>query len=198
VAPPPPPPPPQPPQKTTSTVVQPKLPLPPIPQPPAPAESATHQQHVVKAPVPLSQSVLNTLQNLKTLQKQDKPPPSTYNPDAGGAPNGGGNPNSTANSQLSGADRNAIGAHVKPCWSIDAGAPGVATFSVFLDVTTDATGTVRAASIDPKSQGNMGDPYYNAYANRAIDAVMNYQCATLPLPSYMLGQVQKFVFQFSP
>jgi len=198
LAPTPPPPPPQPPQKTTSTVVQPKLPLPPIPQPPAPAQSPTHQQHVVKTPVPLSQSVLNTLQDLKTLQKQDKAPTSTYNPDAGGAPNGGGSPNSTANSMLSGADRNAIGAHVRPCWDIDAGAPGVAGFSVFLDVTTDAQGIVRQAVIDPQSQANMTSPYYAAYANRAIDAVMNAECATLPLPPYMLGQVQTFVFNFSP
>jgi hypothetical protein len=197
-APTPPPPPPQPPQKTTSTVVQPKIPLPPIPQPPAPSQSPTHQQQVVKAPVPLSSAVLNTLLNLKTIQKQDKPPTSTYNPASGGAPDGGGNPNSPANSQLSGADRGAIGAHVRPCWSIDAGAPGVATFSVYLDVTTDGTGTVRQATIDPQSQGNMGDPLYAAYANRAVDAVMNVQCATLPLPSYMLGQNQTFIFQFSP
>jgi hypothetical protein len=194
----PPPPPPQPPQKTTSTVVQPKIPLPPVPQPPAPAQSPTHQKNIVKTPAPMSQSVLNTLEKLRALQKQETPPTAKYNPDQGGAPNGGGSPNSTANSRLSGADRAAIGSHVRPCWGIDAGAPGVASFSVFLDVTTDATGTVRNAVIDPKSQGNMGDPIYAAYASRAVDAVMNYQCATLPLPSYMLGQSQTFIFQFSP
>jgi hypothetical protein len=198
-APTPPPPPPAPPQKTTSTLVQPKLPLPPMPQPPAPApQSQTHQQHVVKTPVPLSSAVLNTLQNLKTLQKQDKPPTSTYNPDSGGAPNGGGNPNSAANSQLSGADKGAIGAHVRPCWNIDAGAPGVATFSVNLTVTTDPTGTVRNAVVAPQDQGKLSDPIYAAYANDAINAVMNYQCATLPLPPYMLGKVQSFNFLFNP
>jgi outer membrane biosynthesis protein TonB len=198
VAPTPPPPPPQPPQKVTSQVVQPKIPLPPIPQPPAPDQSPTHQKNVVKTPAPLSQSVLNTLLKLQALQKQEQPPTAHYNPDQGGAPNGGGSPNSTANSRLSGADRDAIGAHVRPCWTIDAGAPGVSTFSVLLDVTTDATGTVRAAQVDPRSQGNMGDPFYAEYANRAIDAVMNYQCANLPLPPYMLGQTQTFTFQFTP
>jgi outer membrane biosynthesis protein TonB len=198
VAPTPPPPPPQPPQKTTSTVVQPKLPLPPVPQPPAPAQSPTHQQHVVKTPAPLSKSVLNTLEKLEALQKQDKPPTAHYNPDQGGAPNGGGSPNSTANSKLSGADRNAIGAHVKPCWTIDAGAPGVSSFSVHLLVQTDGTGTVRNAQVAPDDQSKMSDPIYNAYANRAVQAVMNVQCATLPLPSYMLGQNQTFIFQFSP
>jgi outer membrane biosynthesis protein TonB len=198
VAPTPPPPPPQPPQKTTSTVVQPKLPLPPVPQPPAPAQSPTHQPNVVKTPAPLSQSVLNTLIKLQALQKQEQPPTAHYNPDQGGAPNGGGSNQSTANSRLSGADRAAIGNHVRPCWGIDAGAPGVAGFSVNLLVTTDATGTVREAEVAPQDQGRLGDPIFAAYAQRAVDAVMNYQCATLPLPPNMLGSVQTFLFNFSP
>ncbi len=198
VAPTPPPPPPQPPQKSTSTVVQPKLPLPPMPQPPAPAQSPTHQQHVVKTPAPLSQSVLNTLLKLQALQKQTAPPTAHYNPDQGGAPNGGGSNQSTANSRLSGADRNAIGAYVRRCWSIDAGAPGVQGFSVNLLVTTDATGIVREAEVAPEDQGRLGDPIFAAYAQRAVDAVMNYQCATLPLPPTMIGSNQTFIFNFNP
>jgi hypothetical protein len=179
-------------------VVQPKLPLPPQPQPPAPAQSPTHQQNVVKTPVPLSKSVLNTLMKLQALQKQVKPPTHAYNPDQGGAVNGGGSTQSTANSRLSGADRGAIGSHVRPCWGIDAGAPGVDTFSVELQVKTDATGTVREAVVADQDQGKMSDPIFNAYAQRAIQAVLNYQCATLPLPSYMLGQPQTFLFDFKP
>jgi neural Wiskott-Aldrich syndrome protein len=178
-------------------VVQPKLPLPPVPQPPAPAQSPTHQQQVVKTPAPLSQSVLNTLLKLQALQKQEKPPTAHYNPDQGGAPNGGG-VQSTSNSRLSGADRDAIGNHVRPCWTVDAGAPGLSTFSVELMVTTDATGTVREATVAPQDQSKLGDPFFNAYSQRAIAAVMNYQCATLPLPSYMLGQTQTFLFDFKP
>jgi hypothetical protein len=197
-APAPPPPPPQPPQKTTSTMVQPKVPLPPAKQPPAPSQSPTHQQNITKNPAPLSQSVLNTLLKLQALQKQVQPPTAHYNPDQGGAPNGGGSNQSTANSRLSGADRDAIGNHVRPCWTVDAGAPGIDTFSVNLMVTTDATGTVREAVVAPQDQDKLGDPIFNAYAQRAIEAVMNYQCATLPLPSYMLGQTQTFLFNFTP
>jgi outer membrane biosynthesis protein TonB len=178
--------------------VQPKLPMPPQPQPPAPAQSPTHQQHVVKTPAPLSQNVLNTLMKLQALQKQTQPPTAHYNPEQGGAPNGGGSNQSTANSKLSGADRNAIGNHVRPCWTIDAGAPGVAGFHVLLNVTTDATGTVRQAVVAPEDQGKLSDPFFNAYAQRAINAVQNYRCATLPLPSYMLGHNQTFTFEFSP
>ena len=179
-------------------MVQPKLPLPPVPQPPAPAQSPTHQQHVTKNPAPLSQSVLNTLLKLQALQKQETPPTAHYNPDQGGAPNGGGSNKSTANSRLSGADRDAIGAHVRQCWSIDAGAPGVSSFSVQLLVTTDATGTVREAEVAPQSMGQMSDPVFAAYANRAMDALRDYRCATLPLPSSMMGQNQTFIFDFSP
>jgi hypothetical protein len=44
----------------------------------------------------------------------------------------------------------------------------------------------------------MSDPVYAAFANRAVDAVMNYQCASLPLPPFMLGHNQTFIFSFSP
>ena len=188
---------PPPPQKPTPPVKQPVKPTKEV-KPPAAVQSATHQQHDVKNPLPLSKDVLNTLSKLRVNQKQDKPPTAQYNPDQGGAPHGGGSPNSTANSGLSEADRNAIGAHVRPCWGIDAGAPGVQNFSVQLLVTTDASGTVRQAVIAPASQGNMGDPIYAAYAQRAVAAVENYQCATLPLPSNMLGKVNTFLFNFTP
>jgi outer membrane biosynthesis protein TonB len=194
----PPPPPPRPPQKQTSTAPQPKLPLPPVKQPPAPAQSPTHQRQVTKNPAPLSKSVLNTLMKLQALQKQTQPPTAHYNPDQGGAPNGGGSKNSTANSRLSGADRNAIGNHVRPCWTVDAGAPGLAGFSVQLQVTTDGTGTVREAHVAAADQGKMSDPVYAAFAQRAVDAVMDFHCATLPLPSYMLGHTQTFIFDFTP
>ena len=194
---PPPPPPPRPPQKVTSPA-KPTPPKPIVPKPPAPDKSATHQPHDVKNPMPLSQNVLNTLSQLRVNQKQEKAPTSQYNPDQGGAPHGGGSPNSTANSQLNEADRNAIGAHVRPCWGIDAGAPGVDKFAVQLLVTTDASGTVREARVAPASQGNMGDPIYAAFAQRAVAAVENYQCATLPLPHNMLGSVHSFLFNFTP
>jgi hypothetical protein len=193
----PPPPPPKPPQKTVSTVVQPNIPLPPMPQPPAPAQSPTHQQNITKNPAPMSKTVLNTLAKLRALQQQTTPPTSAYNPDQGGVQSSN-NAQMTANAGLSGADKGAIGAHVRPCWNIDAGAPGVSTFSVNLMVTTDSTGTVRQAVVAPQDQSKLGDPIFYAYANDAINAVMNVQCATLPLPSYMLGQNQTFLFNFTP
>ena len=194
---PPPPPPPRPqehpkvvPPKTTRTRVQ---------QKPAPAEkSPTTQKHTVKKPAPMSQSVLNTLQKLRSLEKQKHAPTARYNPEQGGAPNGGGARMSTANSRLSASDRDAIASEVQPCWGIDAGAPGVSKFSVLLQVITDASGVVREAEVAPADQGKLSNPVFAAFAQRAVAAVKNYQCAKLPLPSYMLGQPQKFVFRFTP
>jgi neural Wiskott-Aldrich syndrome protein len=194
-----PPPPPVPPQKTTSATPTKQNPKP-VVKPPAAMQSPTHQQHDIKTPAPLSQSVQNTLLKLQALQKQEQPPKAVYNPDAGGAPNGGGSPNSTSNSGLSGPDRAAIGSHVRPCWNVDAEAQGLSGFSVLLQVTTDATGTVREAEVSPQNTGDMSNPLYNAFAQRAIAAVENYQCANLGpyLPSSMLGQNQTFIFQFTP
>jgi hypothetical protein len=96
------------------------------------------------------------------------------------------------------ANSTAIGNHAQPCWKIDAGAPSVSSFSVDLLVTTDSTGTVREAQVAPQDLGRMSDPAYAAFAKRALDAVMDYRCATLPLPSYMLGHNQTFIFSFSP
>ncbi|MCW8306908.1 hypothetical protein AruPA_07650 [Acidiphilium sp. PA] len=195
----PPPPPPHPPQKKTEVKPAKKLPLPPKKQPPTPAQkSPTSQKHVVKTPAPMSQSVLNTIAKLRSLEKQKKAPTAKYNPRQGGAPQGGGTKMSTANSGLSAAQRNAIGSEVQPCWGIDAGAPGVSSFSVLLQVVTDASGVVREAEVAPADQGKLSDPVFSAFAQRAVDAVKNYQCAKLPLPPYMLGSVHTFIFRFTP
>jgi len=192
------PPPPKTQPKSTSTAQSPPLPMPPPPMPPAPSQSTTHQLHVVKTPVPLSKSVVNTLQFLHTLQNQDKAPTSVYNPDAGGAQDAGGSATSTATTGLTQADKDAIGNHVRPCWDIDGEAPNVGQMSVLLDVQTDGAGTVHNAMVDPADQDKLTDPLFNAFAQRAINAVMNVQCATLPLPQSMLGQDQTFTFHFAP
>ena len=196
----PPPPPPKPPQKQQSTVPQPKLPLPPKKQPPAPAQSPTHQRQETKNPAPLSQTVQNTLMKLQALQKQKQPPTAHYNPQQGGAPNGGGSTQSTENTGLNAAERAAIGAHVRPCWTVDAGAPGLSGFAVHLIVTTDAAGVARVAVVAPEDQDKMSDPLFRAFADRAIAAVTNYQCADFSkyLPTYMLGKPHTFPFYFTP
>ena len=46
--------------------------------------------------------------------------------------------------------------------------------------------------------GKLSDPVFQAFAERAIRAVEDVRCATLPLPKQMLGKVNKLTFRFSP
>ncbi len=190
-----PPPPPVPPQKHPSTTPEKEKPQ---AKPPTSLKSATHQPHDVKAPQVMSPAQLAQLLNSHAIQKQVQPPKAVYNPDQNTAPDAGGSPNSTANAGLSGPDRTAIGNHVRPCWGVDAEAQGLSSFQVLLTVTTDAGGTVREAEVSPQNSGDMSNPIYFAFTQRAVAAVMNATCATLPLPSNMLGSNQTFSFIFTP
>jgi len=126
-----------------------------------------------------------------------KTPTARYNPAQGGAPHGGGSPNATAG--LSAAERGAIGDHVRECWTIDAGAEGIQTMKVLLTVQTDAAGTVRNAVIAGSDVGRAAsDPVFQAFAERAVRAVEDYRCATLPLPPALVGKPETFTFRFSP
>jgi len=42
------------------------------------------------------------------------------------------------------------------------------------------------------------DPVFRAFAERAIRAVLDPRCASLPLPRNMLGQPRTLTFRFSP
>jgi len=192
-----PPPPPRHPRTTESHSTQTKAP-PQSAKNAAPPKSVSHNEHVVKAPPVLTTAQLQQLLKFESSAPQTQPPKAVYNPDQGGAPKGGGTPQTTSNSGLTGADRDAIGAHVKPCFNVDDGAVGLSTFSVELLVQTGPDGTVHEAQVAPQDLSKLGDPVFNAYAQRAIDAVMNYQCATLPLPPNMLGHNQTLLFNFTP
>lgn len=99
-------------------------------------------------------------------------------------------------SELSATQRGMIGAHVRPCWTKDAATP--ATFSIMLNVVTDATGTVRAATVANEDQSKLFDHLFSEFAERAVRAVMDVRCATLPLPNKMLGHINNLTFRFSP
>jgi hypothetical protein len=99
---------------------------------------------------------------------------------------------------FSGKELQAIANEVRPCWGIDAGAPGVQRFSVLLKVTTDSSGVVRSVGIAPKDREKLTDPLFAAFADRAVEAVRNSMCAALPLPARMLGRPRTFVFRYRP
>jgi hypothetical protein len=140
----------------------------------------------------------NTLEKLRQLAEQKKPPTAKYNPQEGGAQNGGGNPLSNDTSALSASQRGAIGDHVRACWTYDPGALGVDKLRVMLQVTTDATGVARVATVTGDDQARMSDPVFRAFAERAINAVLDPRCANLPLPNTLLGKNNVLTFRFSP
>jgi hypothetical protein len=195
IAPPPPASPPTPPQ------AQPPLPTPPLPVPPPPIpappspQSATSQPN----PTPESTALQNTLEKLRSLQRQTQPPKARYNPQSGGAPNGGGNPQSDDTSALSAAQRGAIGDFVRRCWNTDPGMLDLDKMQVLLTVTTDAGGVVRDAVVAPEDVGRVsGNMRLRVFSERAVRAVRDPNCANLPLPQNMLGQIRTFTFRFRP
>jgi hypothetical protein len=142
--------------------------------------------------------VQNTLEKLRALQRQSEAPKSRANPSQGGAPKGGGNPQGDATSQLTGDQRGAIGDAVRRCWTYDSGALGADKFRVLLSVVVDEAGVARRAVVTGDDLGRMSDPRFRAFAERAVRAVLDAQCANLPLPKTLLGRQNTLTFRFSP
>jgi hypothetical protein len=138
------------------------------------------------------------MERLRALQRQTRPPTARANPQAGGAPNAGGSRNGDITAGLSAAQQGAIGEKVRECWTKDAGALDIERQSVQLIVTYDDRGVVREAAIGDDDRNKMGDPRFRAFAERAVRAVRDVRCASLPLPQAELGKVGKLTFRFKP
>jgi hypothetical protein len=212
----PPPPPPAPPAATVTKVIDTAKLLPPPPteqaealKPPPPAkippskepptqarpvESETHQPNETRNPAPDTKSLLNTLDKFLTLAKQDKPPKAVVNPSASSPRKG---PNVTG--ALNPGQKKAIGDEVRRCYSEDTAAKDYATYYADIEVTVDATGEVREVKLMPDSAGRAAADFaYRAFAERAERAVLDPQCAKLPLPANILGTTAKLSFRFRP
>lgn len=195
---PPPPAPPSPPREAIAHLVRPP-PLPPPPDKPPPAKpSQTAQPNVTRNTAPDSAELAATLLRLRQQQRQPEPPRAQPNPRAGGQPNSGGNPISNDTDALSAARRAAIGAHVRECWTKDPGAIDLEGMSVVLTVVTDGNGTARMVSVGAGDRGKLADPVFRAFTERAVRAVMDVRCATLPLPRSLLGRNNDLTFRFRP
>jgi hypothetical protein len=172
---------------------------PPLPEldPPAPP-STTAQPNITKNPAPDSTSLNNSLERLRSLQQQQKPPTAKPNPKAGGAPSAGGNPKGDITATLSQQQMGAIGERVRECWTKDPGALDLEKMSAYMTVQVDASGTVRRAGPAEEEQSRMSDPRFRAFVERAQRALLSTQCATLPLPKDKLGAPQTLTFRFRP
>ena len=148
--------------------------------------------------MPDTDTLQNTLEKLRANQKQTKPPSARANPVQGGAPNAGGSRAGDITATLSEQQRGAIGAKVRECWTKDDGALGIEKMSVQLVVTVDPEGVARDAQVGDQDRGRMGDPRFRAFAERAVRAVRDPHCASLPLPPSDLGKISTLTFRFKP
>jgi hypothetical protein len=195
---PPPPAPPAPAHEAPPQLITPPPVPPPLVKPPPLPPSQTAQPNVTQNMAPNSSAMEATLLKLRQMQRQTQPPRARPNPRAGGQPDSGGNPASDDTEALSAAQRGDIGSHVRECWTKDSGALGLDKMSVVLNVVTDPTGTARVATVADEDKGKLSDPAFQAFAERAVRAVMDVRCATLPLPHQMLGRVNNLTFRFRP
>jgi hypothetical protein len=165
--------------------------------PPPSPPSSTSQPNPTKNPAPDSTALDNTLERLRSGLKQGDTKNRTAAQHGGAATAGGGPRDDTAG--LSAGQRGAVGDSVRRCWTTDAGMLDLDKMQVLLSVTTDASGTVRMAAVAPEDQGRVsGNPRLRVFSERAVRAVLDPQCANLPLPSAMLGQTRVFTFRFRP
>lgn len=88
----------------------------------------------------------------------------------------------------------AISDRIRECWAGDTAALDFDKLSARLLITIDSGGTIRDAQITQLPGGTVG----RAFAERARRAALSSQCATLPLPSTMLGSTQTFEITFKP
>jgi hypothetical protein len=168
-----------------------------VPPPPAPP-SRTSQPNPTRNAAPESNELNNTLEKLRALQAQTKPPTARPNPNAGGAPNGGGSRTGDINAQLSATQRGAIGERVRECWTKDAGALDLEKMSATVVVTIDGAGTPRLVETGDADRGRLSDPRFRAFFERARRAILDAKCADWGLPRDKLGTTQKLSFIFKP
>lgn len=173
----------------------PPLPLPPrpVPPPPEPSQQAgTGQTQAVQRPQERSQSVLNTLERLRTAQPQDRPPQARPNPS--GAPRqGGGSP--TGSAALTQGEIRGLADQISECWNVDSGMLGLDQIVVDLRVQLDGQGVVR--NVVPAT-GMPSDPRARSIYESARRALMSPQCNPLRVPPDKYQTVMASVFRFNP
>ena len=195
----PPPPTPAPPQRTAAAPPRPDptppLPRPPVPPPPdAPRTPGTGQTPPPQRPQPNSQSVLNTLERLRTTQRQTEAPRARPNPAQSAQRPGGGSP--TGAGELTSGERAAIGERIGDCWIVDRGMMNLSDIRVQLLARVDQQGVIR--DVRPGAGGPPSDPRARSVYEAARRALLDTRCSPLPVPPGRLQAVNEFVFNFSP
>ncbi|WP_188902694.1 hypothetical protein [Caldovatus sediminis] len=197
--PPPAPPPPPPPARQAARPEPPRpdppLPRPPVPPPPQPSREANAQGQTPPVPRPQERSreVLNTLERLRTAQRQTEPPRARPNPAPAPPTAGGGAPAGAA--PLTAGEIRGLAEQISECWNVDPGMMGLAEIVVELKVQLDAQGNVR--NVVPAS-AIPSDPRARSVYESARRALLSPQCNPLRVPPDKLQTVMASTFRFSP
>jgi hypothetical protein len=170
------------------------------PTPAKPMDTVTHQPQQTKNPAIDTHSLLKTLEKFSQETERPTPPTHTPNPSRNGAKNAGGQLHGNREGNLTQGQAKTIGAFVKRCFSSEVEAKDLASYSVMLEVVVDQSGEVHEAHLAPESQPRAAqDPAYLAFSDAAIHAVLDPQCAKLPLPPNVLKQAATtLTFRFRP
>jgi hypothetical protein len=88
--------------------------------------------------------------------------------------------------------------HVRACWRGYVSKLGDAHFQARLQVVTDESGVVRDAKLAPDEAARLSDPAFRTYVEAAMRAVLEPDCAQLPIPPANLGHKIAFDFVFVP
>lgn len=177
------------------------LPMPPPPAPPPPnpqaqptQQAGTGQTPPVQRPQENSRSVENTLERLRQLQAQQRPPAARPNPQSGRPASGGGSP--TGTQPLTQGEIRGLADQIGECWSVDAGAPNLNEIVVEMRVQLDAQGNVR--NVLPGQGGVPSDPRARAVYESARRALLSPQCNPLRVPADKYRTVMDSTFRFNP
>jgi hypothetical protein len=88
--------------------------------------------------------------------------------------------------------------HVRTCWRNHVSRLGDVRFQARLHVLTDEGGVVREARLAEEDMAHLSDPSFQTYVQAAMHAVLDRDCAQLPIPTEKLGRKITFDFVFIP
>jgi hypothetical protein len=135
-----------------------------------------------------------TLGKLRQLQRQATPKPQPK-----GVHDGIGQQGNNDGAGLTAAQRETISNYVRRCWSTDPGMLDLDQMEVLLTVTADSSGVVRRAVVSQDDVGRIrGNPRLHVFSERAVRAVLDPNCANLPLPPSLMGRTVTLTFPYRP
>ena len=100
--------------------------------------------------------------------------------------------------RMSDETRRAVAEHVRTCWVDNTGVLRPTDIAFDIQVQIDESGTIRGARLTGEDAATQANPGFRAFADHAVQALLDPRCATLPLPPAMLGHQQVLDFHFAP